>query len=871
MDPKAYRLPTNVYPTRYDIEIDARLGREDFHGNVTIGLDVREETDTVELHARDLQLSEARLLFGGKSLEGEITLDADSEMASIRFPDPVWTGEATLHIAFKGEVSKGLEGLYTAKDGPEECLCTQCEETEARRIFPCFDEPTFKAGFAWKVTTAKEHTVLANGPLLEVEESADGDSRTWSFAPTKLMSSYLVALVIGDVASTEESAVGDTTLRIWALRGKEGMGEFAHNYTARLFPWYEEYFGAPYHYDKYDQAAVPGFAAGAMENSGLVLFRQNLLLMNPQTASWGQEKVIAHVVAHEMAHMWFGNLVTMAWWDDLWLNEAFAEWIAHKAVDTLDPDYGVWNDFQPAKSAAMSSDALASTHPIYSPVETPAQAAELFDIITYQKGCAVMRMLETFLGEEAFRAGLRTYMQEFGEKNAAGPDLWRHLAEASKQPVADIMSSWVGQGGYPVVSIGFNVQGSKFKEGGAAESSSESISLRVRQSRFYSDPNMAGTGDALWQAPLIIRYADGAGEHETRYLLKEREATIPLEVSGDLEWCYANAAEVGFYRQNPDEATLRGLLSNLDKLSPVEQMGLLGDQYALVRNGASRMTQFLDVLAALSGTENHNVLEEVVGRLHTVETLLEAAGDEEATEKYRSWVNTAFMAKLERAGFEPKDGEGQNEAQSRRHLIGAMTVLAHNEGIVAQATEWADRERADPASVDPNLAGAFVGAAAHFGDHARFDRYVETYKARREAGASPQETSRYLYSLYEFRQPETVARVFELMDDETLPQEAKGPFLRTMLATPHTQEAAWEYVKSHWEPLRNLGDLWTSNIVIASGQLPARLRDDMVAFYDANLGGVAEMSYARALETLDQLAEFKERTRDDLVGWFKGK
>jgi puromycin-sensitive aminopeptidase len=856
-NPKAYRLPTHVYPTRYDIEIDARLGRRETHGKVTIQLDIRESKDTIELHARDMKLSNATLTVGGETLEGEIEQDNERNMASIRFDEPLPVGEATLDITFDGEVSKGLEGLYLAKDGPEECLCTQCEEIDARRIFPCFDEPTFKASFAWKVTTSPDVTVLANGPLVTAEESEDGKSKTWTFAPTKPMSSYLVALVIGDVAGTEEEVISGKPIRVYGLKGKEHMGQFAHGYTARLLPWYEEYFGAEYHFDKYDQVAVPGFSAGAMENSGLVLFRQPYLLMDPRTASFKQEQVIALVVAHEFAHMWFGNLVTMKWWDDLWLNEAFAEWMAYKAVNTLSPEYEVWNDFQGGKNAALAADAQESTHPIYSPVETPAQASELFDVITYQKGSSVMRMLENFLGNDGFRAGLRTYMQEFSESNAVGHDLWRHLQAASHHPVTAMMESWINQSGYPVVSISLEGSGGDTK-------------LSLSQTRFYSSPNPSNVEDQTWQVPLVVRYEDGEGLHETRYLLAEKEASLPLEVSGELKWCYANADEIGFYRQNPDETLLSGLLANLDKLSPLEQMGLLGDQWALVRNATHNIPQFLEVLSAMLPLEHYSITEEVVGHLHNLERLLESAGDKAALAKFREWVGGSFKGKLEKLGFTPGEGEGKDETQRRTAVVDAMATLAHDAPTIEKVTELADQEASDPTSVDANLAGTLVAAAAQFGDGNRFDRYVELYLGRKEGSSSPQETNRYLYSFAAFRQEELVDRVLKLMDDGTIPQEGIGPVLRQMFSLRHAQVPAWNYVKRHWDTtIHTLGNHWVSGLVISSGQLPAKYRDELVAFYDENLKGEAERGYARCLETMDQMAEFKARTEGDLVGWFK--
>ena len=757
MNPKAYRLPTHVLPRRYDIDIDARLGREEFNGKVVIELDINESCEAIELHARDLEITDARLSVEGKELKGKVELNSESEMVAVKFEETIPTGQATLDLVFQGKVSTGLEGLYLAQDGPEKCLCTQCEETDARAIFPCFDEPIFKAQFAWKVTTAPEVTVLANGPLVSTMDSKDGKSKTWEFALTKTMSSYLVALVIGDVSGTPEEVVNGTAIRVWAMTGKEQMGQFAHEYTKRLLPWFEDYFGVPYHFDKYDQAAVPGFASGAMENSGLVLFRQQYLLMNPQTASWQAEKAITHVVAHEFAHMWFGNLVTMKWWDDLWLNESFAEWISYKAVNALSPDYKLWNDFQAGKNSALASDALESTHPIYSHVETAAEIAELFDNITYQKGCAVMRMLENFLGEEAFRGGLRTYMKEFGESNAAGADLWRHLQNAAGQPVTEIMESWVNQEGYPVLKL-----------------SLDGTALNVSQQRFFSSPDASGERGQLWHVPLVVRYEDDEGVHETRSLLGTREGTVTLDAKGKIKWCYANSDEIGFYRQNPDASILKGLLSNLDKLTSSEQVGLLSDQWALVRNGSARITGVLDVLTAISAIDDYSVLRAVVGRLHGIEELLENAEDEEALKKFRAWVKDAFQEKLDKLGYEPKEEESQNNAQSRAALIDAMVTLARDESAIKNATEWADKEATDANSVDGNLAGTFVSAAAQFGDKDRFQNYVKVYEDRRAAGVSPQETNRYLNSLPNFRKPELVKKVFTLLDDNVLPQESRG-------------------------------------------------------------------------------------------------
>lgn len=854
MNPKAYRLPKHVVPTRYDVHLNARLEEQAFAGSVAIELKIKDTCDSIVLHAKALQLGDATLVCSGERLQGEIQLDSDREIVRIHFPSPISPGVASLQLTFQGEVSQGLEGLYVATDGPERLLCTQAWPTAARSIFPCFDEPAFKARFAFQIITSADATVLTNSPLLEVTAGEESSSKTWSFAPTKPMSSYLVALVVGQIASTQEQRVNNTPIRVWSLEGKQDMGTFAHEYTTRLLPLYETYFGIPFYWDKYDQVAVPGFALGAMENSGLVLFRQTALLLNPQSASWQAEKVVAGVVAHEFAHMWFGNLASILWWDDVWLSEAFAEWFAFKAVDLLSPHYHIWNDFQTLKDQALAADALQSTHPIYSPVATPAEALELFDAITYLKGCSVLRMLENYLGEEAFRTGIQRYMAEFAERNASGTDLWRNLQVASDEPVTELMESWIMQGGYPIIDVSMETVGSD-------------TALRLRQRRFLSSPH-SSSEEQRWLVPVVIRFEDNQGIRNLRYLLREPEATVPLALQGELRWCNVNAAEIGFYRQNPTKAVLEGLLAHLPRLSPGEQMGLLGDQWALVRNGAVGIRQGLDVTAAMAAIPRHNVLKQVVAHLHTVEELLEDAAEPQALQRFRSWVHGLFAHQLVELGFEPRKDEGQNDAQRRKHLVDAMTNLAQDQQAIEEARTWADREVRDPQSVDPNLAAVFIAAAARFGDQERFNHYVAVYRQRKAGAAAPQETDRYLHSFATFRDPALVQQTLALMDERVIPQESIISVLKSMLAQRHAQHATWSYVKQRWGEIEQHGGLLIGGLVEATGQLPLSLRGEIVSFFDDNLHGAAQQSYARAVETMDQLAEFKERTRHDLISWF---
>jgi len=382
--------------------------------------------------------------------------------------------------------------------------------------------------------------------------------------------------------------------------GKSDLTDFAQDVTAQVLPWYEDYFGHRYNYQKLDQVAVPGFDAGAMENVGAIFYRQSLLLMKVGATSWGAQKRIAEVIAHELAHQWFGNLVTMKWWDDLWLNEAFATWIANKAVDVWKPDWRMWDDYLEAKESALVADALVNTHPVYTPVKTPAEATELFDVITYEKGCAVLRMCESYLGDATFRKGIKAYMAELKNKNAAGADLWRHLGDASGEPVGELMSSWVVQEGFPLISV----------------SMVDDKHLRIKQRRFYSEAAaMKRESSQTWTIPMVIRFGGPTGKQAThRHLLRQAEEIIELPAAA--QWVHANADASGFYRVEMDTATLSALLrKGLPHLMPSERMTLIEDQWALVRNGRGTIGNFLNTLSALRGDSDHIVSRSIASRL----------------------------------------------------------------------------------------------------------------------------------------------------------------------------------------------------------------------------------------------------------------
>ncbi|HET8734492.1 MAG TPA: M1 family metallopeptidase, partial [Anaeromyxobacteraceae bacterium] len=591
-DDRNYRLPTRVRPRRYDASLSVDLHGKRFDGRLRVELAIAEEVEELVLHAAGLTVREATLHGRGAARTArEIRVAPASETVVLGFGEPLAAGPATLELAFAGEMSPGLRGLYLAGPG---LAATQFEAADARRVFPCLDEPGFKAVWQLTVEAPRDAVVLSNGAPLREEDL--GATRRVVFTETPPLPSYLVALVVGRIDGLPPVTVRGVPVRTFASPEKVPLTGFGQDVAVEVLPRLEDYFAVPYAFGKLDQVGLPEFEAGAMENAGLVTFREVALLLDPGTASLAQKKRVAEVITHELAHQWFGNWVTMTWWDDLWLNEAFATWMAFKIVDRWNPGWRVWLEFDQGKAAAMHLDALRSTHPIRAEVRTVAEAGESFDLITYEKGGAVLRMIEGYLGEERFRAGIRLYMQRHGRANAVADDLWGALAEASSEPVVELANAWIGQPGFPVVSV-----------------ARIGRILRLEQRRFWSDPAQAGGDEARWPVPMVIRYGDGARQTEQRVLLRGEVVEVPL--TGDPAFVCANAGATGFYRVAYDAAGLAGLTGHLDALVPAERIQLLSDEWALVRAGARELGPFLDLCAAFSGEEDHAVLDELVARL----------------------------------------------------------------------------------------------------------------------------------------------------------------------------------------------------------------------------------------------------------------
>jgi puromycin-sensitive aminopeptidase len=842
--PSRFRLAPDVRPREYDLHVTPDLDAGTFTGEVTIALGLAKARKDVTLHAADLTITRATVRVGGSERPARVSLDRRDETVTLRFATPVPAGEASVALAFHGKLNTHLRGFYAASADGRPYAFTQCETADARRVVPCFDEPAYKARWRVAVTARAGDAVVGNAPVEREEPAGDG-RRTVRFAATPSLSSYLLALAVGPLEATAPRQCGATPVRVWHVPGKGHLADFGLEAGVEALRRLEEYFGIPYPYTKLDLVAVPDFEAGAMENAGAVFFRETLLLLDPATVSIAERKRAAEVIAHELAHMWYGDLVTMAWWDDLWLNEAFATWMAYRVVDAWKPEWRMWQGFEHDRAGALGLDALANTHPIYAPVHSVAEATENFDLITYEKGAAVVRMIEHYLGPDHFRAGVRIYMERHREGNAVARDLWRALEEASGKEVARVAQAWIAQAGFPLVAI----------------DATAGNGLRIRQERFFADPKVpAAKRRARWPVPLVVKLAGGRVE---RALVDK--ATQPLALDGgDAAWLFGNASAGGFYRVLHDRRTHAALVANLTELGAVERLALVGDQWALVRAGKTQLESFLDVIDALGDETDHDVLDGVVGPLGFLDEQVAGEGTP-LGEAFRAWIARRFLPAFERLGWRAAVSESDEVRLRRAALLRLVGGVAETPAVMHEASRQLERYLADRAALEPNLADPVVGLVARIGSLSRYRRYRDVVAEAR----TPQERRRFLLALASFRNPDAIRETLAATVTPDIPTQDVAFILMRMLANPAGQREAWTFLGRKWAALRKrIPPLMLARLVDATPALrEPRYAREVRAFFTRHPLPEAARALKQALEVFRLNAELRRRAAPELERW----
>ena len=758
-----YRLSRDVLPQAYRIFLTPDLDAASFTGRVEIDVEVAVATSTLVLHALDLEVGAATLTSSGTSLRSvEPTYDATYQTATFVFDESLPLGPATVEIAFTGVLNDLLVGFYrstfTDVEGTTHTIATtQFEHSDARRAFPCWDEPSFKATYEVSLTVPSHLAAYSNSPEVSSTDLGNG-WRTVSFAPTMKMSTYLVAFIVGPFEETPALDVDGVPLRIVYPPGKSHLTQLALDAGAFALRFFGEYFAIPYPGDKLDMVAVPDFAFGAMENLGCVTYRESALLVDPASASTIELMRVAEVICHEIAHMWFGDLVTMEWWEGIWLNEAFATFMANLCTDALKPEFKMWIAFGIERDTALQIDGLHSTRPIEYEVVSPDDTRGMFDVLTYEKGGSVLRMLEQYLGPEVFRDGIRLYLRTHAYANTVTTDLWDALEEVSRQPVRDTMNTWILQGGHPLVTF----------EGG-----------HLSQEPFAYGParDQSAIG-SQWLVPVLTRSLEGGDL--TRQLL----GTEVLDVS-DTAPVVVNAGGSGVYRTRYGTAELAALSTRLDELDELERATLVADTAALLLAGRITWSDFLTTARGLGDQDEPNPWGSVASTFSLAARALEG----EARERLVAQARELFAPQMRRLGWDAREGEGDLAPQMRAIVISTMGVLVKDPEVIAEA-----RRRFEANDLDGDLARSILRVVAHEnrpGDLATFlDRYRNA--------PTPQDEQRYLFSLGEFPDLAVAREVTERAFSEFRSQDAPIVIgLQTMNAV--TGPSVWRAVTARWD------------------------------------------------------------------------
>ncbi len=854
-------LPETARPSKYRIKLQPDLKNFTFDGEQSVDLLILEATSTIVLNSIDLEISNTTLHANGTTLTSKsVTIDKDAETATLDFGETIQPGDARLEMVFTGDLNDKLIGFYrseyTSQDGETRYLATtQFEPTDARRAFPCWDEPAKKATFEVTLVFSDEYQAVSNTPV--VEEAVPGPGlKSVRFAETPIMSTYLLVFIVGNLTSIEERAAGGTTVGVWTTPGKEDQASFALDTSVKLLSYFNEYFGIPYPLPKLDHIAIPDFAAGAMENWGAVTYRETALLVDPDNSSAGTRQRVAEVIAHEMAHMWFGDLVTMEWWDDLWLNESFASWMGNKAVDWLFPEWEMWTQFvNMDTNRALSLDGLKNSHPIEQAVKNPAEVSQLFDAISYSKGASVIRMLENFLGEESFRKGLNRYLSSHMYDNARTEDLWSALETESGRPVTAIMDSWVKQMGYPVLQVESDRTGGQ-------------TTLSVTQERFVYDRFLGDGGpdsdsdNEVWRVPVS---ASRGSEESAVTVMDGRQIQIDVPGSGD-GWVKLNPLQTGFFRVNYSTEDWQRLVPAIESLElhATDRLGVQNDAYALSRAGLLPVTQFLSLAQAYKNEGDASVWSDLASNLRDIEQLI---SDEAIHPAYQRFAREIFGPAARKIGWEPKSGEGHLDALLRSTVL-SQAGSYHDPDVTAQATERFQKYLQDRETLAPDLRGVVFALAAQSGEK---DVYDQIWGLEGETDLA-EEKIRLLMSLTRFQRPELLNSTLADSLSAKVRSQDSITLVAGVAANPKGRDLAWEFVKDNWAEFDRRyggGGFGLMRLVSICSHFNSQEKADEVdSFFAEHPAPAAERTIRQALERVRLNIKWLEQNRQELTDWF---
>ena len=759
-------LPTDVVPIHYALAVIPDAAHMSFTGSVQIDLDVKQPTRRIQLNAADLSFGKVSL--SGSTETPDATFDAKQETATLNFKQALSAGHHVLSIDYSGKINQHPAGLfaldYDTPAGKKRALFTQFENSDARRFLPSWDEPGVKSTFTLTVTLPAEQMVIANTPIAKTEKLPGGLART-TFQQSPRMSSYLLFFGAGDFERIHRKVDG-VDVGIVVQRGVTDQAKYALDTAAQLLPYYEDYFGVKFPLPKLDLIGGPGQSQffGAMENWGAIFYFERDLLLDPKISTQEDRRDVYLVIAHEMAHQWFGDLVTMAWWDDLWLNEGFASWMEYKAPDHFNPDWKLWLRSVSAKESAMRADARTSTHPIITPIYDVLQASQAFDGITYSKGQAVIRMLEDYVGSDRFRDGVRAYMKAHAYGNTVTDDLWTELDKTSRQSITDVAHGFTLQPGIPLLRVTTTPKG-----------------LRLTQDRFTAD---GSSKPALtWHVPVII--ASSAGKPLWHGVVSS-DKPVDVDVAADA-LPVVNAGQAGYYRTLYDAASFARLAAHFDELKPADQLGMLNDSKALGLAGYSSMGDYLRLTTQASPGMDTLVSQELVEQLEGLDDYYEGLPSQAAFRAYGRKVVTPLFAAV---GWDAKPGEDKNVTIQRTALIGALGEF-DDPAVIAEARKRFAAYLKDQHSLSPDMREVVLDIVADHADAATWEQLHGLAKS-----ATSNLEKRQLYRLLaEAHDQALVQRALDLSLTDEVPATTRPSMLSA--ASHYYPELALDFFASH--------------------------------------------------------------------------
>ena len=848
------KLPKDVVPTDYSIRIVPNIEKLTFTGKETVKLNVLSPVHQLVMNVLELEITDASL--DGKPLpKSAINIDSEKELLTLALPSELAPGNHTLAFSFSGKINQQGQGLfyirYQEQGSPAAAekkimIGTQFEATDARRFFPCWDEPAFRAHFQLTTVVPENWLAVSNMPIESGKKIAGG--KEVRFAATPPMSSYLNVFVAGEL-DLIESRSGPTQIRVIATKGKAELGRYALEVTAQILQYYNDYFGVPYPLPKLDQIALPGGFGGAMENWGGITYYESALLFDPKNSSAETKQIIYEVLAHEMAHQWFGDLVTMAWWDNLWLNEGFASWMGTKCTAHFNPQWEVWlrrsvprdptRRVGIAKEAAMEGDARSTTHPVQQPIATEAEANSAFDDITYKKGQSFLRMLESFLGEEVFRDGIRRYIAAHKYSNTTTADLWNALSEPSKKPIGEIAAGWTAQPGFPVVKVKRERDGK----------------VQLTQERFTV--NFKNAPPLEWKIPLTYSVV---GEAPATLLMTSKIdnlQNIPADRALKL-----NVNGAGNYRVEYDAPSWKLLLEALPKLGVEDRVNLLSDAWALVQADRAPISLYFGLVEKLPASTELAEREQIINVLDFINRLLVGSPERE---KFQRYARSLLRPTFETLSWGPKEGEPPTAANLRASLINALGDLNDPE-IIAGCRERFEKYLANPASLAPDLRPSVLAVVGHYADE-------KTWNKLHELGlktTSIEEKQNYYSALSEAIDPRLVKKTLPIALTEELPT-SRALFLVPAVARDSGHpDIAWEFAKANMKTLLAKTDAAGANRYAASlftfFSEDSRT-DELKSYAKANLPPASVPDVAKVVDEVQFRAEFKKRLALQLNTW----